>query len=99
MIQELIEADRIPEALQLSRAGSVRFPADIRFLLREGEALLLSGRTAEAETLFRVEVLGESHDSARSHQVSDVYLAVGARSESKGRIDEAETHLKTSIEW
>lgn len=99
MIQELIEADRIAEAMQLSRAGSVRFPADIRFLLREGEALLLSGKTAEAETLFRNEVLGQSQDSARSHQVSDVYLAVGARSESKGRLEEAETSLKASIEW
>lgn len=99
MIQELIDAQRIPEALQLARAGSVRFPADIRFLLREGEALLLNGRTAEAEALFRGEVLGESKDSARSRQVSDVYLAVGALSESAGRMEEAESHLRASIEW
>jgi tetratricopeptide (TPR) repeat protein len=99
MVQTLMDADRVDEALSLARSGGRRFPADVRFVLREGEALLLQRRTGEAEELFRRKLPAGKQDTRRAVQVSDAYLSAGARRERAGHADEAETHLRAAIRW
>lgn len=99
MVQTLMDAGRVTEALSLAQSGGRSFPGDVRFVLREGEALLLQGRVEQAEDLFRQRLPGGAQDGKRAVQVSDTYMSAGARRERAGHLDEAETHLKAAIRW
>ncbi|HEY3176081.1 MAG TPA: tetratricopeptide repeat protein [Candidatus Polarisedimenticolia bacterium] len=99
MIHELMDAGRVPEAQSLAQAGGKRFAEDVRFVLREGEALLLQGRTAQAEELFRRQIPASAPDARGGLQISDTYLSAGARRERAGQFKEAESLLKAAIDW
>lgn len=103
MVQCLLDAGRFEDALSEADGGIQRFAADPRFVLRKGETLLMGGRIADAETLFRQSLKGSGGGRAGrgsyAQQISDTYLSAGARQERGGRLGEAETLLKKSIGW
>ena len=98
MVQELLLADRAEEALAQARSASARYPKDARFALKSGEALLDLGRDGDADKLFRERISANRSDPTLVAQVSETYLAAGARRERAGDLPEAEKHLKRSIE-
>jgi len=99
LVQALMDAGRHTDALERADSATGLFPADRRFLLRKGEALLLLHRPQEAEALFQERFGRPSGRQVEAQQVSDTYLSAGARQERAGEPEEAEAHLRRSIEW
>jgi len=103
MVLALIEAGRTQDALTVADHGIKTFPADPRFLLRKGEALLVAGRDADADRLFKegLAKAGAKHadQEGLARQISDTCMAAGARLERAGSLEAAERHLRKSIEW
>ncbi len=99
IVQVLLDAGRPEEALASAGSGADRFPADPRFELKKGEALLMQGLAARAEKLFKeVRSAHKDDDSGLVAQISDVYLSAGARLERAKDYEGAEKHLKRAIE-
>jgi len=98
MIRALIQAGRTDEAIKYADAGARRFPADVRFTMRKGEALLLSDRGREAEKVFKTSMKDHPDDKDIRGMVSDAYLSAGADREEAGDVAGAESHLRRSIE-
>jgi tetratricopeptide (TPR) repeat protein len=90
----LIEADRLAEAAAAAESGARRYPDDVRFLLRRGEALLLQGKVREAEGILARAPAGADQNA----RLSELYLAAGARRERGGDAREAERFLRRAIE-
>ncbi|HKY33674.1 MAG TPA: tetratricopeptide repeat protein [Candidatus Polarisedimenticolia bacterium] len=96
MIGALLDAGRGGAAAQAAASARQLFPEDERFLLRQGEALLLEGRDREAEELFDRFAEGKG-GSPRPARLSEVYLAAGARRERAGDVKAARRHLEQAI--
>ncbi|HZI94964.1 MAG TPA: tetratricopeptide repeat protein [Patescibacteria group bacterium] len=104
IIQTLLDAGKVDDAIARSIAGAHRYAQDPRFDLRRGEALLVAGRSAQAEALFREKLKaatgeGDATQGGTRQQISDTYLAAAARQERAKRLGEAESLLRKSIEW
>jgi tetratricopeptide (TPR) repeat protein len=99
IVQVLLDAGHPQEALASAGSGADRFPADPRFELKKGEALLMQGLPDRAEKLFQeTRSTHKDDDSRLVAQVSDVYLSAGARLERAKDYEGAEKHLKRAIE-
>jgi len=100
MVLALVDAGRVQDALSQADKGAAIFPADPRFVLRKGEALLVADRDGDAETVFKNGLkLAPAPKNTFPQQISDTYLSAAARKERGGAIDRAEQLLKKSIEW
>ncbi len=94
----LLHERRLDEAIREADAGITDYPTDDRFGIRKGEALLLKGRVREARDALGEELAREGNDTVRLERISDAYLSAGAREERAGKVEEAERHLKHSIQ-
>ncbi len=98
MIRALIQAGRTDDAIRYADTGAQRFPDDLRFGMRKGEALLLADRGREADKVFKTALKDHADNKDVRSMVSDAYLSAGASREEAGDVTGAESHLRRSIE-
>jgi tetratricopeptide (TPR) repeat protein len=86
----LAASGRFSSAASEAAEGARKYPDDERFLVRQGEALILLGKDKEAESIYR----GKPDATAR---LSQAYLAAGARREQEKDTAHAERLLRRAI--
>jgi predicted O-linked N-acetylglucosamine transferase (SPINDLY family) len=73
-----LRAGHVADAIDIARAGLVRFPEDRDLVLRWGEALRSAGRAPEARDLLETAVRESPDDMAFRASLGAVYLQLGA---------------------
>jgi tetratricopeptide (TPR) repeat protein len=98
MILLMLQADRFREAAAAADLGLRRFPADDRFRLRKGEALLMEGEGKEAREVMGEKQAVDAGDAEQKARIAEAYLSAGAREEREGDHAAAEKHLTRAVE-